>query len=93
MAGIGGTWFTSVQGCAVFGYPGYQREYYWENASDVTLCTKGKGFNASQAAVWHSTGCGNGDAYRVPWGNVLAYTQMQGMSSSWATGAAYLWRA
>lgn len=87
-----GTWWTSVQGCAVAGYNGYNRQYHWENGSDVELCTNGRGYNSSHAAAWYSTGCSGGD-YSVPWGNVLAYTQMQGFSLSGVTGAAYLWRA
>ena len=93
VAGIANTYATSVQGCAVIGYPGYRREYVWENTSDVSLCTKARGFNASNAPTWYTTGCGNGATFLVPWGNTLAYTQMQASSMSWATGAAYLWRA
>jgi hypothetical protein len=92
VAGIGNTYATSVQGCAVIGYPGYRREYVWENTSDVYLCTRARGFNAV-VATWYSTGCGGGATFLVPWGNTLAYTQMQGSSMSWATGAAYVWRA
>lgn len=83
---------TSVQGCAVIGYPGYQREYHWYKESDVSICTHGKGFNSSNAATWYNTGCQDGN-WLVPWGNTLAYTQMQGLSLSGATGAAYVWRA
>jgi hypothetical protein len=83
---------TSVKGCAVMGYPGYKREYKWEVTSDVNICTKGRGFASNNAATWFSTGCGGG-SYSVPWGNVLAYTQMQGLSMSGLTGATYVWRA
>jgi len=84
---------TSPQGCAVAGYPGYQREYRWNNTSDVELCTQGKGFvNNGTLEVYQSTGCTSG-AYSVSWGNSLAYTQMKGMSLSGATGAAYQFRA
>lgn len=93
VAGMANTYATSVQGCAVIGYPGYRREYVWVNDSDVHLCTRARGFGGNNAAVWYSTGCGGGATFLVPWGNTLAYTQMQGTSMSWATGAAYLWRA
>ena len=83
---------TSVQGCAVAGYPGYQREYSWSKTSDAGLCTKGKGFNSSNAGTWYSTACSSGN-WTVPWGNVLAYTQLQGMSTAGVVGATYDWRA
>jgi hypothetical protein len=84
---------TSPQGCAVAGYPGYQRQYFWRNTSDVQLCTQGKGFvNNGNLEVYQSTGCTAG-AYSVSWGNSLAYTQMKGMSLSGATGASYQFRA
>ena len=87
-----GTWWDSVKGCAVAGYNGYRREYHWENTSDVELCTNGNGYNSSHKQAWYSTGC-NGGNPTVPWGNVLAYTQMQGFSLSGVTGASYLRRA
>ncbi|PZF10427.1 hypothetical protein DEI98_09240 [Curtobacterium sp. MCLR17_034] len=83
----------SPQGCAVAGYRGYQREYRWNNTSDVELCAQGKGFvNNGTTEVYQSTGCTSG-AYSVSWGNSLAYTQMKGMSLSGVTGAAYQFRA
>ncbi|WP_290474030.1 hypothetical protein [Leifsonia sp. 71-9] len=82
---------TSVQGCAVAGYPGYQRSYSWSKTSDTSVCTKGKGFNGNNA-TWYSTSCSSG-SWSVPWGNVLAYTQMQGMSLAGVVGATYDWRA
>ncbi|GAA0434552.1 hypothetical protein [Leifsonia naganoensis] len=82
---------TSVQGCAVAGYPGYQRSYSWSKTSDTSVCTKGKGFNGNNA-TWFSTSCSSG-SWSVPWGNVLAYTQMQGMSLAGVVGATYDWRA
>lgn len=73
---------TSVQGCAVFGYRGYTRYYNWTNNTDgSTICTKGNGYNSSGNQFWYSTGCkaaGASGSVVVPWGNVLAYTQMQG---------------
>lgn len=85
-------WMTSVQGCAVAGCPGYQREYAWSKTSDTGLCTKGKGFNSTNTATWYSTACSGGN-WSVPWGNVLAYTQMQGLSTAGVVGATYDWRA
>ena len=76
----------------MFGYPGYWRPYNWVNTSDMYICTNGRGYNSSAAASWYSTGC-NGGVNDVPWGNVLAYTQMQGMSLSGVTGASYDWKS
>lgn len=84
-------WWTSVDGCAVFGYPGYVRYYSWENMSDVSACVQGKGWNSSGAATWTSLGCTDNADVAVAWGNVLAYTQVKGVSISTVTGAAYQW--
>lgn len=90
-----GGYAQSIDGCAVAGYPGYVRTYNWSNASDVSVCTQGRGWNGS-SAVWRSMGCigwsGQGQSSgTVQWGNVLAYTKMSGLSASGVTGAAYRW--
>jgi hypothetical protein len=93
VAGPGIYWVT-VDGCAVAGYPGYKREYRWNNRSDVLMCADGRGFTSSGARTWYSASCTYDTAtVSVPWGNVLAYTEMQAMSGSGATGAAFEWRA
>lgn len=87
-----GAWWTSTDGCAVFGYPGYSRWYEWRNQSDVNGCAKGRGYN--NAVIFYSLGCagpgGGGYAY-LPWGNVLMITKAQGYSLSLLTGMGYIW--
>ena len=100
VAGVG-YYAKSVQGCAVIGYPGYQREYDWFNTSDVGICALGNGYNASGTQGWYGIGCiDSGKSYyyyyyyySVPWGNTLAYTQVEAMSMSGVTGASYQWIA
>ena len=89
-----GTYWDSVNGCAVFGYPGYQRGYRWYNTSSVTICASGRGYNSKGAAGWYTAGCLSGGASTtrmVPWGNVLSYTKMSALSVSTVTGASYQW--
>lgn len=82
---------TSANGCAVAGYSGYTRPYSWSNQSDVTACVRGKGYKGS-TVIWQGLGaCNSANDVRVPWGNVLAYTQTSGRSLSGVTGAAYRW--
>ncbi len=81
----------SGTGCAVFGYEGYERQYAWRNNSDVTACLQALGFNSSGAQSWYSLGCTPTSGVNVSWGNVLAYTQVRGLSVSGATGAGYSW--
>jgi len=90
VAGPGVSW-NSTNGCAVFGYPGYKRQYSWQNQSDVSLCVMAKGWNASAAAAWYTLTCSSGTFGQILWGNVLAYTQVRGKSLSAITGAAYRW--
>ncbi|CAN5178496.1 hypothetical protein BH09ACT6_BH09ACT6_12120 [soil metagenome] len=88
------TYWDSIDGCAVFGYPGYQRGYRWFNTSSVTICASGRGYNSKGASGWYSAGCLSGGASTtrmIPWGNVLAYTKMSAISISGATGGAYQW--
>lgn len=88
------TWWYSGDGCAVFGYTGYQRQYAWANTSSVTICAKARGFNSSGVETFYYLGCiagGSSRAPSVPWGNTLAYTGMQGLSVSGLT-AGYQWR-
>ncbi len=85
------SWWVSSDGCAVFGYVGYERPYSWINESDVEACVAGKGFDSSGSQIWGSMGCQDASDVYVPWGNVLAYTQTEGLSLSSVTGAAYQW--
>lgn len=81
----------STPGCAVFGYPGYERIYNWANGSNVQLCVQAKGWNGAGAETWYVLGCQGNQDWLVPWGNTLAYTQVRGKSLSGATGAGYSW--
>jgi hypothetical protein len=93
---IGGGWTTSLNGCAVVGYPGYVRPYSWANGSDVQGCVRAKGFTPNGTGGgtqgWYTLGCVDSNNVGVPWGNVLAYTQVQARSLSIATGMGYKWR-
>lgn len=90
VAGPGVYWET-VDGCAVAGYPGYKREYSWDNKSDVLICAQGRGWNPS--LTWYGLGCSyDGGTASVPWGNSFAYTKVKAMSVSGVTGAGYSWR-
>lgn len=84
-------WWTSAQGCAIFGSKGYKHYYSWSNQSDVTACVKGKGFTSSGSVTWKSLGCSSTADVAVSWGNVLAYSQTKGLSVSVVTGASYRW--
>jgi hypothetical protein len=84
----------SVQGCGVFGYPGYKRLYEYSNNSDVDISWKGQGYSATPTRTWYAT-CsaegGDGCGHSVPWGNVLGTTRVEGKSNSIVTGGAYTW--
>lgn len=84
----------SNPGCAVFGYTGYWRYYQWTNTSSVQACVQNKGWSSvdSSNAIWGGMGCsGSGGSGSIHWGNVLAYTQVRGLSLSGLTGATYQW--
>lgn len=86
------TWWTSGNGCAIIGYVGSTWGYQWNNASDMMICARGKGFT-NNGIYWPSAGCSNsGGGVTVQWGNTLAYAQMKGLSISTITAAAYNWR-
>lgn len=93
IAGMG-TYIDSVDGCAVFGYDGYQRIYHWYNTTgNIGICASGRGYSGS-IAKWYSVGCisgGSDYSASVPWGNVLAYTKMSAMATSTVTGGTYDW--
>jgi hypothetical protein len=83
----------SVDGCAVFGYEGYVRGYQWFNTSDVSICVDGRGY-VSGVERWATVGCqssGGSSTNMVPWGNVLSYTKVRGLSLSGITGGSYQW--
>lgn len=81
---------SSTAGCAVLGYPGYQRVYNWSNGSDVQMCVRAKSFSGASQG-WTSIGCQGNRDFFVPWGNTFATTQVQAKSLSGVTGAAYIW--
>lgn len=86
-----GVYWNSVDGCAVAGYPGYKREYKWDNRSDVLICVQARGWNPGE--TWYGLGCSySGGTQSVNWGNSFAYTKVKGMSVSGVTGASYNWR-
>ncbi|MCS5718823.1 hypothetical protein N1027_11825 [Herbiconiux sp. CPCC 205763] len=90
---VAGAWSyaESTTGCAVIGYPGYDRVYNWSNKSGVQLCVQAKGFKSPGGSYWAGIGCQGGKDFYVPWGNTFAYTQVRGQALSWVTGAAYTW--
>lgn len=90
VAGITG-YAASTNGCAVFGYTGYYRPYSWSKWADASMCVQGKGWSNPTTMTWWGLGCSNNSDVLVPWGNVLAYTQVRGYSLSGVTGAAYNW--
>lgn len=81
----------STNGCAVIGYPGYQRIYNWNNGSDVQICVQAKAFTSTAGQTWSSIGCQGNRDFSVSWGNTFAHTQVRGRSLSGATGASYIW--
>ncbi|WP_139256736.1 hypothetical protein [Herbiconiux ginsengi] len=81
----------STTGCAVIGYPGYNRVYNWSNKSGVQLCVQAKSFKSPGGMAWTAIGCQGGKDVSVSWGNTFAYTQVRGQSLSSVTGAAYIW--
>lgn len=90
-----GTYWTSANGCSIWGSVGFKKGYDVYNASDVNICSQGKGFNSAGTQGWYGFGCvgsGSTGGGTVAWGNVAANSQVRAQSGSLVTGAAYQWR-
>lgn len=88
-SGAAGNYLESTQGCAVFGYEGYERPYSYQNESDYTLCVSARtGSNG-----WEEMGCsgpaGGAADVMVSWGNTLNYTKVK--AASIAFPGHYIW--
>lgn len=74
--GLGNWGSPSYCNVAVFGSVGWTQGYAWSSAKGIANprgCAQGLGFNAQKVQTWYGLGvCGQGDAYSIPWGNVLA---------------------
>lgn len=90
-----GTYWTSANGCSIWGSNGFKKGYEVSNRSDVNLCAQGKGFNSAGTQSWYGFGCASGGSNiggSVSWGNVVANSQTRAQSMSLVTGAAYQWK-
>lgn len=85
-----GTYWTSVDGCAVAGYPGYYRGYTWSTGGTYLICAQARGWNPG--ATWYGIGCSStGGGASVPWGNSFAYTKMRANSILTVFPTGYSW--
>lgn len=88
----GGAWSGASNGVSLWGSNGLRISYQWQRGNGLTglVCAEAKGY-VNGVATWFGAGCGVSGSVNVPWGNVLAVTQMRFRSIS-GIGVGVTWQ-